>query len=281
MPKPKQRERSGLEPKRKRSVLSARTADPHDLYQRSVQEPDVDVALIDRVFRKEHGRRPRSLREDFCGTALISAAWVRSRPDRTAIGVDLDAATLAWARRHNLAPLGAAAARATPLRRDVLRVTRPKVDVVCAFNFSYCVFQRRAQLLAYFGAVRRSLREGGAFVLDNHAGPNTFEESWDERKFAGYHYIWEQEPVDGISHRGVRRIHFRFRDGSWLKNAFRYDWRIWTVAELRDLADEAGFRRCDVYTELLDDDGEPITGLRRLRRHPHDDSWTPYLVCWR
>ena len=47
------------------------------------------------------------------------------------------------------------------------------------------------------------------------------------------------------------------------------------------LADEAGFRRTDVWTEKIDEDGEPITGLRRVKRHAHDASWTPYLVCWR
>jgi SAM-dependent methyltransferase len=265
----------------RRRAPTARDADPHDLYQRSVQEPDVDVALIDRVFRRENGRSPRSLREDFCGTALISATWVRRGKERTALGVDLDAEPLAWARRHNLARLGATAARVTLLRRDVLRVLRPRMDVVCAFNFSYCVFHERAKLLRYFRAVRRSLVREGCFALDVHAGPSTFEASWDEREFEGWDYVWQQEPVDGISHRGVRRIHFRFRDGSWLRDAFRYDWRIWTLAELRDLAAEAGFRRSDVYSELLDEDGEPVTGLRRMARHPHDDSWTPYLVCWR
>ena len=277
----RRRPQHGRSRRTRRRALNARSADPHDLYQRSVQEPEVDVALIDRVFRKENGRRPLSLREDFCGTALISAAWVRRGADRTALGVDLDAATLAWGRRHNLAPLGAAAARVTLLRRNVLHVKRPKVDAVCAFNFSYCVFHERAELLRYFRAARRSLVDEGCFLLDNHAGPSTFQESWDEREFDGWDYIWEQGPVDGIRHRALRQIHFRFRDGSMLRNAFRYDWRIWTLAELCDLAAEAGFRRSDVYSELLDEDGEPVTGLRRLARHAHDDSWTPYLVCWR
>ena len=271
----------GKKGRKKRGKLTASNADPHDLYQRSVQEPDVDIELIDRAFRKENGRRPLSLREDFCGTAFISAAWVRSREGRTAIGVDLDGPTLEWGRRHNVDPLGEAASRVTLLQKNVLRVTRPKVDAVCAFNFSYCVFHERKELLAYFRAVRRSLLEGGVFFLDNHAGSSTLEPSWDERKFKKYTYIWEQKRVDGVTQCGKRKIHFRFRDGSELKNAFRYDWRIWSLSELRELAAEAGFRRSDVYAEELDDDGDPITGLRRVKRHAHDESWTPYLACWR
>jgi SAM-dependent methyltransferase len=267
--------------KRKKAKLTAADAYPHDLYQRSVQEPSVDVELIDRVFRKENGRRAKSLREDFCGTALISAAWVKSGKDRTALGVDLDGPTLDWGREHNVEPLGEAAARVELLEKNVLDVTRPKMDAICAFNFSYCVFHDRKELLRYFRAVRRSLVDDGVFLLDNHAGSDTLEPAWDEREFKRFTYIWEQKRVDALTQRGVRKIHFRFRDGSMLKNAFRYDWRIWSLAELRDLADEAGFRRTDVYAEKLDRDGEPITGLRRVDRYKHDASWTPYLVCWR
>lgn len=267
--------------KKRKPKLNAKNADRHELYQRSVQEPSADIELIHRAFRKETGRRPLSLREDFCGTALISSAWVKSRKDRVAIGVDLDGPTLDWGREHNLAPLGKAAERVTLLEKNVLEVREPLVDVVCAFNFSYCVFHERQELLAYFRGVRESLSPEGVFFLDNHAGTSALEDAWDEREVKRFTYIWEQKPVDGISHRGIRKIHFRFRDGSMLKNAFKYDWRMWTVAELRDVAAEAGFRRVDVYAEDLDEDGDPITGLRKRKRYRNEESWIPYLACWR
>jgi SAM-dependent methyltransferase len=283
--KKKERGRKKEKKRRKRRekerALTARTADRHDLYQRSVQDADVDVALLDRVFRKENGRRPLTLREDFCGTALIAATWVRSHRERTALGVDLDEATLSWGREHNLLPLGDAASRVRLVRRNVLDVTQPRVDVVCAFNFSYCVFHERGDLLRYFRAARRSLVPEGCFVLDNHAGPDTLVPTEDDRDVDGFSYVWEQLPTDGLTHRAERRIHFRFPDGSELRDAFRYDWRIWSLVELRDVARDAGFRRTDVYLEHFDEDGEPTTGLRRSTRFEHEDSWTPYLVCWR
>src|SRR5687767_13145156 len=94
-----------------RPGLSARTADRYVLYQQSVQDPPVDIALVDRVRARAGLRAAKSLREDFCGTALLCAEWVKSRPDRTAVGVDLHAPTQEWGRRHNLEPLGAAARR--------------------------------------------------------------------------------------------------------------------------------------------------------------------------
>lgn len=277
----KDRKKDKKRRKARKRTLTARTADRHDLYQRSVQDADVDVALVDRVFRKENGRAPLSLREDFCGTALIAATWVKSHRKRTALGVDLDAATLEWGRRNNLLPLGEAAQRVRLVRRNVLDVTTPKVDAVCAYNFSYCVFHERGDLLRYFRAVRRSLVPEGCFLLDNHAGPDTLVPTEDDREMDGFTYVWEQRPVDGLTHRGERRIHFRFPDGSELRDAFRYDWRIWSLVELRDVARDAGFRRTDVYLEHFDEEGEPTTGLRRARRFEHEDSWTPYLVCWR
>ena len=47
-------------------------------------------------------------------------------------------------------------------------------------------------------------------------------------------------------------IHFAFPDGSRLKKAFTYDWRLWTLPEIRELLDEAGFSRITVYWEGID-----------------------------
>src|SRR4051794_32189545 len=83
------------------SSFSARTADKHALYEASVQDTEADIAFINRVFKKERGRKPLSLREDFCGTAKLCADWVGSDPARTALGLDLHQPTMDWgAARH-------------------------------------------------------------------------------------------------------------------------------------------------------------------------------------
>ena len=51
------------------------------------------------------------LREDFCGTAALSAAWLRLHGDNRAVGVDLDREVLDWARRHRVPKVGEAASR--------------------------------------------------------------------------------------------------------------------------------------------------------------------------
>lgn len=44
---------------------------------------------------------PEHLREDFCGTALISATWCRGDVRRTAIGLDIDREALEWGLDHH------------------------------------------------------------------------------------------------------------------------------------------------------------------------------------
>ena len=61
-----------------------------DMYERSVQSPHEDVSFMVNKFRELRGREALSLREDFCGTALVCAVFVsQGDPRRTAIGVDL------------------------------------------------------------------------------------------------------------------------------------------------------------------------------------------------
>ena len=55
----------------------------------------------------------------------------------------------------------------------------------------------------------------------------------------------------------VNHIHFEFTNGSRLKRAFTYEWRLWTLPEIRELLGEAGFSRSTVYWEDRDADGVP------------------------
>jgi hypothetical protein len=195
--------------------------------------------------------------------------------------VDLDPEPLAWGRRRRLAPHGAAAARVQQIRADVRRVRTPSPDVVTAFNFSYWVFRERATMLAYFCGVRRALRPGGAFFLDLMGGPDMQIETEEKRREKGFTYMWEQQPLDGISQRMRCHIHFRFPDGTALRRAFSYDWRLWSVTELRDLLDQAGFQRSEVYWENADARGRGTGVFRRRENAENETAWIAYLVGWK
>jgi hypothetical protein len=69
--------------------LTARTADKHILYQKSVQAPEYEVQLLTKLYKKAYGKKALTMREDFCGTAILCAAWAKSDKERSATGVDL------------------------------------------------------------------------------------------------------------------------------------------------------------------------------------------------
>ncbi|HTM44926.1 MAG TPA: class I SAM-dependent methyltransferase [Polyangiaceae bacterium] len=263
---------------------TARTADKHVLYQIAVQDPETEIHFVSRVFKKKHARPPLKLREDFCGTAHMCAHWVKSNPQRTAVGVDLDRGVLAWGKRHNLAPINEPGQRVRLLQQDVCNTVRGPFgafDVALAFNFSYWIFKTRADLLRYFSSVYRSLGKGGMFFLDCFGGYNAQDKTIEPRRVGGFTYVWEQHAFNPITHRGMNYIHFRFRDGSKMKRAFTYDWRHWTMPEIRELLAEAGFRQSTVYWEGPGDDGHGDGIFRPTESVENEAAWVAYVVAER
>ena len=134
--------RSALADKSKNPVRTlAAQADRHALYERSVQDPDGDVKFFARTYRKIRGHDPVSLREDFCGTAALCAAWARSSPERTALGVDLSQETMNWGIARHLVPAG----RDVPLMRRTWSVTQTR-------NIGWRAFFRISMIRSLFSS---------------------------------------------------------------------------------------------------------------------------------
>lgn len=261
------------------SKLTPKT-DVHILYQEAVQSPEADVRDIARYFKKVTGRPARLFREDFCGTALLACEWVKLGADCRAIGIDLDKPTLRWGETHNLSQLSKdARARIDLVNANVLDVRRPKADVIAALNFSYCIFKTRAQMLAYARNARRSLNRDGMLIMDAWGGSETQTVCQDRKRLHGCTYVWDQVSFDPVTYHTDCRIHFEFPNGRKLRNAFTYDWRLWTLPELRDLLEEAGFADVHVLWETTDRKTKKGTGnFRRAERGDADRSWIAYIV---
>ncbi len=261
--------------------LTATTADRYALYEQSVQSPDAEIAFLSGVYRKEHGLVPLVLREDFCGTAFLSASWVESTANRIALGLDLDPVPLAYSRQHHLPRLGEAARRLRLYQADVLRPPDTSAQIIAAFNFSYCVFKDRPTLVRYFEAARRCLDEGGMLALDVYGGPDAQLELEEDKKMRGFTYVWEQGTLDAITNSAKRYISFRFPDGTLMHRAFANDWRIWSLPELADAMRDAGFSRTDVFWEGATAKGEGNGVFKKRRRADNEQAWIAYLVGWK
>lgn len=274
--------KSGKKKSGKKVRFSAATADKYELYQLAVQSPEEDAKFLRRTFRRIRKRLPSLLREDFCGTAALSAAWAQQGAGFRAIGYDLDPEPLAWGREHNLAPIGKAAER-VELFQDDARAPGEPVDLRVAQNFSYWVFSERRELLEYFRVARQSLVEDGLFVIDLYGGTEANEEMEEERRIEeGFTYVWDQHEFWPGTGEFVCHIHFQFKDGTRMRKAFTYRWRFWNLTELKDLLYEAGFTQVDAYFEGTDEDGESGNGVfEKDLRGENCASWLAYLVAQR
>lgn len=281
------RHKSGKGSNRKSSQKArprkADTADRYALYEAAVQDPETEMEFVADAYRELRGREARVLREDFCGSAWAACEWARRDPHNLAIGVDLDEDVLAWGReRHWSALPEADRARVKMIHGDVLDTRTEPADITVAMNFSYWIFKRRAQLLRYFRTVRDGLADGGIFVMDAYGGYEAFRDEYTEkRKCEGFTYIWEQEDYDPVSGDYVCHISFRFGDGSELRRAFSYHWRLWTLPEIRELLEEAGFREVTVWWQGEDEDGEGDGEFEPVERGDADPAWICYLVAER
>ena len=257
----------------------AELADKHILYEQAVQCVEAEIDMVDATFEEIRGYPAQSLREDFCGTAQTSVEWIRRRSDNVAIGVDLDREVLDWSEENHLARLSTSEVqRIELLQEDVRRLAIEPVQMVLAMNFSYQLFDTREELRAYFASVLEGLADDGVFFLDAFGGYDCYRDIEETTHCDGFDYIWEQasyNPIDG----GMQcYIHFAFPDGSRLDRAFSYYWRMWTLPELQEILEEAGFNNVTVYWEGTDEEtGEGNGVYTPARVGDADPAWVCYL----
>ena len=252
--------------------------DKLDLYRLAVQHPLAEVAFVEYVWDCTHdeGTEPMLLREDFAGICAVAAAWVASDPDRQAMAIELDEPTATWAAERFEDP------DLHIVPADVMEVTEPSVEVTLALNFSVLIYHRAEDLLRYLKHAKDGLLPGGLMILDVFGGPGVGEPSMDRRRiepdeggFEPFTYCWEQCGLDTESGLIECRIHFELDDGRRLPDAFVYDWRLWSPAEIIDLALQAGFISAEFWWS---DPGEP--GRHKpVQEVPGDQDWVGYVVC--
>ena len=254
-------------------------ADRHILYEDSVQCVESEIDFIDDTFKQLKGRRPKVLREDFCGTAKSSCEWVTRRKDNRAISIDIDSKVLDWGRVNNVSRLSASQAKNIRLlNEDVLMANVGQTDTVLAMNFSYWTFKDRQTMIRYFRRVYEGLVDDGIFFLDAYGGYEAFRVMTEITEYDDFSYVWDQAAYNPITGACTCKIHFKFKDGSKLKNAFTYDWRLWTLPELTEMLSESGFKPT-VYWEGTDEDGEGNGEYRPTIRGEPDAGWIAYIVA--
>ncbi len=265
----------------RKGKLNAGNADLHWLYEKSVQNAEVEVEFIDKIYEETFGRKPVSLREDFCGTANLCAEWIKLDETKTALGVDYDEPTLQWGRENNIAPLGDRGQAITLIRDDVRNVTSPQTDILAATNFSWWGFKTRDELAGYLRNCHAALKDEGMMMMDCYGGPEAQIPQEEEREQDGFDYVWDQDTFNPITNEITCYIDFNFEDGSEMKKAFSYDWRLWSLPETCDLLKECGFSRTVIYWEGTDEDGEPDGEFQPSREGDLAPAWVAYILAFK
>ncbi|MEJ2609355.1 MAG: class I SAM-dependent methyltransferase [Candidatus Thiodiazotropha sp.] len=270
--------------RKKKSQSMAKLADRHHLYELSVQCSEAEIDFVDKTFKKLRGRRASHLREDFCGTANVCCEWVRRRKGNQAIGIDLDGEVLQWGKENQLARLKSSQRkRITLLKENVLSAKTEPMEIISAMNFSYWLFKKRTQLKRYFQQVFQQLTDDGVLFMDAYGGYDSYKEIIEEREIedgeSQFTYVWEQEKYDPISGNLICHIHFDFEDGSRYEKAFSYDWRLWSLPEVKELLDEVGFKRVTFYWQGFDDEGEPDGVFVPVTEGEADAGWICYITA--
>jgi SAM-dependent methyltransferase len=233
-----------------------------ELYERAV----TGGSALARFLVGLHGKRPTVLAEDFSGSAALARAWVKLSPAHKAVAIDRDRAAL-----DAIPPTP----RLTVRRQDVLEA-KGKVDIIAATNFPIGYWHTRGELLKYLRACRGRLKRGGVFVADLYGGPSAWRvhrrsTSLKLEDGGTLVYTWDQQSADGLTGKVRNAIHFRVqpRNGRAVvhKDAFTYDWRLWSIPELRDAMDEAGFRVTEVHDRL----GAAIDHLGNVHTRPVEE----------
>lgn len=263
-------------------------ADSHALYEKSVQSPEHDVPFFAEYFENYTGHPLRVLREDFCGTAAMATHFVTRHPENRAVGVDLDWPTLNWGIKHNASLLTVdQQKRLTLIHGNVLDHHPSYVQLALALNFSYMIFKDRPTLLQYFKRVKEALQPGGMFILDIWGGSESQVLQEEPREIANpdddgignFTFIWDQDAFDPATYFCTMRMHFSFQDGSEMRNAFVYDWRMWTMPEVMELMNEAGFGDVHFLWEGTNKKTNEGTGIyHRMEQGEADLAWVAYMV---
>ena len=225
--------------------------DKYFYYTQSVQSPKDDVDFFTKVFKKLNKKQPHILREDFCGTFSISLSWVKSHSKNKAIAVDTNPQPLNYGKKQYLSKMPKESqARIKVLNKNVLNPSLPTADIISVSNFSYYIFKERKELMKYFKNVYKQLPKKGLFIIDAVGGSECQEGSVETVKHKNFTYYWEQEDFNPIKNHALFHIHFKRKNEKKRQKVFTYDWRLWSLPELKDVLEEAGFPEVDIYWEM-------------------------------
>ncbi|MBF0301241.1 MAG: class I SAM-dependent methyltransferase, partial [Oligoflexia bacterium] len=93
-------------------------------------------------------------------------------------------------------------------------------------------------------------------------------------------YHWDCDKFNPITNEGLYKIHYtKSKENKKYENVFVYDWRLWSIAELKEILIEAGFSKVYCYWEGDDENGGGDGNFVITDIGENCDSWNCYLLA--
>ena len=124
------------------------------------------------------------------------------------------------------------------------------------------------------------MKRDGLFLLDAFGGSAGLAELEERRRCGGFTYVWEHARYKPVTSELLCHIHFEFTDGSRMRKAFTYDWRIWSLMEIQEILAEVGFAHVEVHWEGTEiESGEGNGVFRRTLTGEAIAWWVAYIIA--
>jgi hypothetical protein len=117
--------------------------------------------------------------------------------------------------------------------------------------------------------------------MDCFGGSECYEANEEETDHEddGFSYFWDQDSYNPITNEAQFYIHFQ-RDGETKREkVFSYDWRLWSIPELRDILTDVGFKKTTIYWEGTDENGEGDGVYTPTEQGEDCESWVAYIIA--
>ncbi|HET6462513.1 MAG TPA: class I SAM-dependent methyltransferase, partial [Candidatus Krumholzibacteria bacterium] len=90
---------------------------------------------------------------------------------------------------------------------------------------------------------------------------------------------WQLDHYDPVDNFARFHIHFKFNDRGGIRRAFTYNWRVWSIPEIREILEEAGFNVA-IYWEQIDQrSGFGNSIFRRVKKAESAPGWIAFFVA--
>jgi SAM-dependent methyltransferase len=245
----------------------------HSLYQKTVQNPKREVEFFRKTYRMIFKTIPTIFREDFCGTALLSCEWVKNNVCNIAVGIDIDEFTINWGIENNVYNLSSGSERIRLIAQNVLEEFKEKTkfDIICSMNYSHFLLHKRNDLVKYFKNVKRNL-ERGLFICDFFGGYHLFHTHTHKNQSDNYKCRIEQ--INIINNQSITSLNFKNRENQY-ETLFKYCFRIYSLIELKEALEDAGFNKFKIFIKDVSDDEENT--FNEYEEFDFDEEYFPKL----